>query len=408
MADTNKKAIQLIVLFGLVSLFGDIIYEGARSVNGPYLKTMGANAAVVGIIGGLGEFLGYAIRLVSGYFSDRSRAYWAFTFVGYGLLIAVPLLSLAGVWQLAAFFIVTERLGKALRSPAKDTILSQAAKKVGTGWGFGLNEAMDQVGALVGPLIFTGLFIATGGGEKTLRDYQAGYALLWIPFFLLMLAVTMAYLKFPVPERLETPSNKAEPDKLPRIFWLYTVFSFLTATGFVSFILMGYHFKAKGIITDAEIPFFYAIAMAVDGLAALAIGKLYDILNARTANNRAGLLLMGGMPLLSAFIPVLAFTSDKAMIILSVILWGIVMGAHETIMKSAIADLTPLKKRGTGYGIFNTAYGMAMFVGAALMGLLYDISIPLMVLFASAVQFLSLPVFFAMKKEAAITGKNSP
>src|SRR5512137_2072013 len=159
MNNQRKTAFQLIILFGLVSLFGDIIYEGARSVNGPYLKTMGTSAAIVGIIGGIGEFLGYAIRLVSGYFADRTRAYWLFTFVGYGLLISVPLLSLAGIWQVAAIFIVAERLGKALRSPAKDTILSQAAKQVGTGWGFGLNEAMDQIGAIAGPLLFTFIFI---------------------------------------------------------------------------------------------------------------------------------------------------------------------------------------------------------------------------------------------------------
>jgi MFS family permease len=403
--DGKKKAFQLIILFGLVSLFGDIIYEGARSVNGPYLKTMGVNAAIVGIIGGLGEFLGYAIRLVSGYFADRTKAYWLFTFVGYGLLISVPLLSLAGIWQVAALFIVTERLGKALRSPAKDTILSQAAKQVGTGWGFGLNEAMDQLGALLGPLIFTGLFLATGGGVKAIRDYQVGYAILWVPFILLIVAIIVAYLRVPDPGTLEVPSDQPEPDKLSRVFWLYTIFSFLTAVGFVSFILMGYHFKAKGMLSDAEIPFFYAIAMAVDGVAALIIGKLYDVLKAQINNAKAGLLLLGGIPLLSAMIPVLAFSTQKSLVVASVVIWGVVMGAHETIMKSAIADLTPMRKRGTGYGIFNTAYGVAMFIGAASMGFLYDISIPLMVLLASAVQFLSLPVFFMMKREAGLSGK---
>jgi MFS family permease len=395
----KRKAFQLIILFGLVSLFGDIVYEGARSVNGPYLKTLGANAAMVGLIGGAGEFLGYAIRLVSGYFSDRTRAYWLFTFVGYGLLISVPLLALTGLWQVAALFIVVERLGKGLRSPAKDTILSQAAKQVGTGFGFGLNEAMDQIGALIGPLIFTGLFLMTGGGQKTVADYQRGYAFLWVPFVLLILCIVVAFLRVPHPEKLEEKGDTGRPDRLSRLFWLYNIFSFMTAAGFVSFILLGYHFKAKGILTDAQIPLFYAIAMAVDGVAALAIGKTYDVLKVKLKKEEAGLLILIFVPLVSALVPVLAFSASLALIVVSVILWGIVMGAHETIMKAAVADLTSVRKRGTGYGIFNTGYGLAMLLGGTTMGLLYDRSIPLMVLAASAVQFLSLPVFFAMKDE---------
>ncbi len=399
---SRKKAFQLIILFGLVSLFGDMVYEGARSVNGPYLKTLGANAAVVGLIAGLGEFAGYAIRLVSGYFADKTKAYWLFTFLGYGLLVSVPLLALTGIWQVAAFFIVCERLGKALRSPAKDTILSQAAKKVGTGWGFGLNEAMDQIGALIGPLFFTVLFMMTGGGSKGIADYQRGYVFLWIPFVLLMICVVVAFLRVPDPEALEDKKS-TQPDKLSKLFWLYTFFSFLTAMGFVSFLLMGYHFKAKGFLSDAQIPLFYAIAMAVDGVAALVIGKLYDVLKEREKKEEAGLLMLIFVPLLSALIPVFAFANSFFLVIVSVVLWGIVMGAHETIMKAAIADLTPIRKRGTGYGIFNTSYGVAMLIGGVGMGLLYERSIPLMVLAASTVQFAAIPVFFAMRKEALKT-----
>ncbi|MBF0619829.1 MAG: MFS transporter [Candidatus Omnitrophica bacterium] len=398
--DTRKKAFQLIILFGMVSLFGDIIYEGARSVNGPYLKTLGASAALVGLIGGAGEFVGYAIRLVSGYFADRTHAYWFFTFLGYGLLVSVPLLALTGIWQVAAIFIVVERLGKALRSPAKDTILSQAAQQIGTGWGFGLNEAMDQIGALLGPLMFTLLFMSTGRAVQKLSDYQHGYALLWIPFVLLIACVVVAFRCIPNPEALEDKKSRlGEPEALSKIFWLYNAFSFLTAMGFIGFILMGYHFKNIGILTDAQIPFFYAIAMGVDGLAALVIGKYYDVLKDKHQKEHAGLLMLVFVPLVSALIPVLAFARSFVMVVVAVVLWGIVMGAHETIMKAAIADLTPLRKRGTGYGIFNATYGIAMLAGGALMGFLYDISVPLMVLTASLIQFAALPVFFMMKRE---------
>ncbi|HOX09488.1 MAG TPA: MFS transporter [Candidatus Omnitrophota bacterium] len=398
MTDNNRKAaMNLIILFGLVSLFGDIVYEGARSVNGPYLKTLGVSAATVGFIAGLGEFIGYAIRLLSGYFADKTRAYWLFTFIGYGMLATVPMLSLTGVWQVAALFIVLERLGKALRAPARDTIVSQASKQVGTGFGFGLSEFMDQLGALTGPLIFMALFMMVGNTRSDIAKYQAGYRLFWVPFLLVMVCVFFAYLRVPNPEKLEAALNKPpEPDKLSKVFWIYTAFTLVATVGFVNFALLGYHFKAKGVLSDAQIPLFYAIAMAVDGVAALAIGKAYDVMKHRSRNEKAGLLTLVAIPFLSALIPLLAFSMNIALVAVSVLLWGVVMGIHETIMKSAIADLTPMKKRGTGYGIFNTVYGVAMFIGAALMGVLYDVSLPLLIGVTIGIELLAVPIFAYM------------
>lgn len=399
MSENKKAAFQLIIFFGLVSLFGDIVYEGARSVNGPYLKTLGANAAVVGLIVGIGEFMGYAIRLLSGYYADKTKAYWLFTFLGYGMLISVPLLCLTGIWQLVAVFIILERVGKALRSPAKDTIVSQATKQIGTGFGFGLQEAMDQVGAIIGPLIFTVIFVLTGNTQKTIADYQKGYGFLWIPFVLVMLCVVLAYIKVPNPEKLEiSAGNVKEPDKLSKVFWLYTLFSFVGTLGFVNFVLMGYHFKAKNIIPDAQIPFFYAVAMAIDGAFALLIGKIYDVLKYKAKNSSAGLFALITIPVFSLPIPILAFSKSYKLAIISILIWGIVMGIHETIMKSAIADLTPLKKRGTGYGIFNTSYGLAMFFGSALMGFLYDRSIMMLIISAVVLEIIAVPLFFIMKR----------
>ncbi|MFA5094463.1 MAG: MFS transporter [Candidatus Omnitrophota bacterium] len=399
----RKAAINLIVLFGLVSLFGDIVYEGARSVNGPYLKTLGVNAAVVGFIAGLGEFVGYAVRLVSGYFADRTRAYWLFTFIGYGMLASVPLLSLTGAWQVAALFIVMERLGKALRAPARDTIVSQASKQVGTGFGFALSEVMDQIGALAGPLLLMGLFMLAGSSGNEIAKYQKGYSLFWVPFVLVMVCITIAFIRVPNPENLETSAGKTqESDKLSKIFWIYTIFTFVTTMGFVNFALIGYHFKAKNILTDAQIPLFYAIAMAVDGVAAWFIGLYYDRLKNRSNNERAGLSTLLIIPLLSIFIPFFAFSVNFTLALISAVIWGIVMGIHETIMKSAIADLTPMKKRGTGYGIFNTAYGLAMFAGSALMGVLYDHSIAALVVIAVVLQIAALPLFFLVKKEVFV------
>jgi MFS family permease len=399
--DSRKKAFSLIILFGLVSLFGDIIYEGARSVNGPYLKTLGVNAALVGLIAGLGEFLGYGIRFISGYFSDKTRAYWVFTFLGYGMLASVPLMALAGVWQLAALFIIMERLGKAVRSPARDTIVSQAVKQVGTGFGFALIEALDQIGAVAGPLMFAGLLLLSRVKLKTVNDYQFGYSFYWLPFCLLMICVYVAFRKVPDPSQLEGIPARPMPDKLSKVFWTYNLFTFLSTAGYVNFILMGYHFKAKGILTDSQIPFFYAIAMAVDAVAALIIGKAYDVFKVKKKNELAGLYVLIFIPAASLFIPFMAFSLNYGLIVISIILWGAVMGAHETIMRSAIADITPLKKRGTGYGIFNVSYGVAVFIGTALFGVLYDHSIFVACGCAAGFQVAAIAVFFTLKAQAS-------
>ena len=405
----RRLAIQLIVVFGIISLFSDTIYEGARSVNGPYLKTLGADAALVGIVAGLAEMLGYLVRLLTGAWADRSKAYWAFTIVGYASLATVPLLALTGAWQAAALFIVLERVGKAIRSPAKDTILSTATKRVGTGFGFGLHEAMDQIGAILGPLVFMAVFAFGGRSDASVHaaasvgvaEYQTAYGWLWLPFAVLMVILLFAYFRVPDPQKLEpiVPAAREE-DKLTKTFRLYVAFTFVATLGFASWALLGFHFKAKGVLTDAEIPLFYAIAMGVDGAVALIVGIGYDKLKKRKGSEKGGLALLVIIPIFSILIPILGFSSSRVLAIASAVVWGIVMGTHETIMKSAIADITPMKKRGTGYGIFNTAYGLAVFIGSAAMGLLYDASIAWVIGLAVAVEVAALVVFAFLRREA--------
>ncbi|MDD4939124.1 MAG: MFS transporter [Candidatus Omnitrophica bacterium] len=398
--DLKKRALGLILLFGLVSLFGDIVYEGARSVNGPYLKLLAVNAVTLGLISGIGEFLGYGLRLLSGYISDKTRSYWLLTLAGYGLLVSVPLLSLAGIWQVAALFIIVERIGKAIRSPARDTILSQASSQVGTGFGFGLHEATDQIGAVAGPLIFTVFFVSTRKTDLGIADYQKGYGFLWIPFLLVMVCLFIAYRRVPQPEALESAPKipGLVSEKLSKEFWIYTIFTFVTTLGFCNFILIAFHFKSANILSDANIPLYYAIAMGVDAVAALSIGKFYDMLKGGSKNHHAGLNTLLAIPLTSLFIPLFAFSENRLFVIIGVICWGIAMGTHETIMRSAIADITPLKKRGTGYGIFNTTYGLAIFLGSVLLGFLYDRSIFFVVTAVIVIECLALAVFLYMRK----------
>lgn len=398
-------AIRIIVGFGVISLFSDTIFEGARSVNGPYLATLGADAALVGLVAGLAEMLGYLVRLLTGAWADKSKAYWAFTIAGYASLASVPLLALTGVWRTAALLIVLERVGKAIRSPAKDTILSAATKQVGTGFGFGLHQAMDQIGAILGPLVFAAVFAFGGKAGASVAEYQTAYRWLWLPFGVLMAILLLAFFRTPEPERLEPEIPAAgEADKPTRTFRLYVAFTFVTTLGFTSWAILGFHFKSKGILADAEIPLFYAIAMGVDGLAALLVGLGYDRMKKLAGSERGGLSALAIIPVFSILIPVFGFSSSRALAIAAAAVWGVVMGAHETIMKSAIADITPMKRRGTGYGIFNTAYGLALFAGSAGMGLLYDVSLGLVVALSVAIEVAALGVFVLLWREALGTG----
>lgn len=374
-----------IILLGIVSLFGDVTYEGARSITGPYLATLGASASVVGLVAGIGEFVGYALRLASGYLVDRTKAYWLLTFIGYGLLLSIPLLAFAGYWQLAAVLIILERMGKAIRSPARDTMLSYATKEVGRGWGFAVHEALDQVGAAIGPIAFSLVLLFHGG-------YREGFTLLWIPALLTLAVLAIARKKVPSPQKLEAPgetSKQNDKGKLPRVFWFYTVFTLLSVAGFANFQLISYHLKVQAIVPDAQIPIIYAIAMGVDALAALLVGKTYD---------RIGLISLLAVPLLTLPIPFLAFSHSYSLVLIGMVLWGVVMGIQETIMRAAIADLTPVERRGFAYGIFNTAYGAGWFLGGALMGLLYELSINYIILFVVIMELISIPLFFVVRR----------
>ena len=277
-SDKKKIALEFILLFGLISALGDITYEGARSVYGNYLGFLGASAITIGFVTGFGEFLSYAIRLISGYFIDKTGNSWIVTILGYTMLISVPLLALAGNWQIATLFIILERIGKAIRSPGKDTMLSHATKHLGTGIGFGISEALDQIGAIIGPLIFTMALTYMGG-------YKQGFKLMWIPVILTVIVVLYTRYKFPKPSILEknteininvNQEKNSSAKQLPKSFWYYCLFIFFSVLGFANFPIISYHLMVQNILNQALIPTLYAIAMAVDGVFAIFIGKHYD------------------------------------------------------------------------------------------------------------------------------------
>lgn len=382
--DARKSAVRFVILLGIVSLLADMTYEGARSITGPYLALLGAGAVTVAFAAGFGELVGHGLRLVSGYLSDRTGRYWAFTLAGYSLnLLVVPMLALVGRWEVAVVLIVAERVGKALRTPARDAMLSHATMEVGRGWGFGLHEAMDQIGAMLGPLIVAAVLAIRG-------SYQAGFAVLLLPAILALAVLVLARWFYPHPRDLEPASAEIATAGLPRVFWLYLLSVAFLAAGFVDFPLIAFHFDQVASVPQNWIPVFYAVAMGVDALAALIFGRLFD---------RFGLMVLLVVVLFSAFFAPLVFAAGFYAALAGMVLWGIGMGAQESVMRATVAGMVAPDRRGSAYGIFNTGYGLAWFAGSVLMGILYGISLPALITFSVVIQLAAVPVLYRLTKE---------
>jgi MFS family permease len=373
-------------MLGVVSFFADFTYEGSRAITGPFLEVLGANGTIVGIVAGLGELLGYGLRFFSGRASERTRQFWPITFFGYIIqMAAVPLLALAGSWRLAAILILLERIGKAIRNPPRDVMLAHAAKEMGFGWGFGVHEALDQFGALFGPLLVTLVLVHHG-------NYRLAFSLLLIPSVITLSLLGVARFLYPQPEGLKPSVQDMYSAGLPRSFWIYLVAAGLVAAGFADFQLIAFHWKQASIVPTAWVPFFYSEAMAVSGLGSLVFGRLFD---------RFGISVLIPLTLISTAFAPLVFWGGPNLAFAGSALWGIGMGVHESIIPAAVATMVPPNRRPSAYGIFTGSYGVAWFLGSAVMGILYDRSITGVVLFCMVVQLAAIPLLLHLRKAMA-------
>lgn len=382
---SRKNAVRFIVAVGLVSLFADVTYEGARSITGPFLATLGASGAAVGLVAGLGELAGYGLRLVAGVVADRTRRYWLLVGVGYTVnLLAVPALALAGRWEVAAVLMIMERVGKAIRAPARDVLLSHATSATGHGWGFGLHEALDQIGAVAGPLVVAATLALSA------ESYRQGFAVLLVPALLALAVLALARRRYPDPSTLAVePTTPVADGPLPRKLWLHLAAVALVAIGYADFPLVAYHFERTALAPATFIPLFYAGAMAADAFAALGFGRLFDRRGYGTLALAAGL---------GALAPPLLFLGGAGMAAAGVLLWGVGMGAQESVMRAAVAQMVPAARRGTAYGLLNGGYGLAWFAGSVALGALYDVSIPALVGVAVAAQLAAVPLFLLVRR----------
>jgi len=381
-ATTFSPAFTFVLTMGLVNLFGDVTYEGGGSINGQYLGTLGASAAAIGIIAGLGEFLGYSLRSVAGYIADKTGRYWLVTFIGYAFnALAVPAMALAGNWQFAAAFILLERTGRAIRKPTVEAMLSYTAGTLGKGWVYGLNTALDEIGATLGPLLVA-LILFLGG------NYQAAYGLLLISALLTLSALTFARANFPLPSRLEE-GRTAPAEGFTRTYWLYMVAGAFFAAGLMSFELISYHLANTKLVSESWIPVMLSFSTGCAAIASLVLGKLYD---------RAGSPVVLAAVFLSSLFAPFVFQGSLAAALIAMPLWGIGYATQDTLLKVLIAGVLPEGKRNTAFGLFYIGYGGGWLIGSVATGLLYDLSRVALVGFVVAAQLASLPLFLIARR----------
>jgi MFS family permease len=379
----RRSALAFIIALGVVSLFADMAYEGMRAISGPFLGLLGASATIVGLVAGTGELVGYLLRLVSGNFAQRTAAYWPVTIAGYGIqMAAVPMLALAGSWQVAALLIVLERTGKAVRNPAGNTMMSHAGEEIGQGWAFGLHEALDQFGALAGPLIAA--FVLARHGS-----YHEAFLWLGIPAVCTVVSVLLVAFRFPHAASIPAVADRDSRPLHSRAFWFYTASAALVAFGFADYPLIAFHFGKAHIVSAALIPVFYAVAMAASGASSLVFGRWFDA---------KGLQVMFAGILISAFVAPLVFLGGFAFALLGTVFWGIALGVQGSVMSAAVAKMVPAHARARAFGIFTAIFGVAWFLGSTALGALYDLSLTWLVAVSVVPQLVALlPLSLAVR-----------
>jgi MFS family permease len=384
---TGRTAFRFVLLIGILSFFADFVYEGSRSILGPFLAVLGASGTVVGVVTGFGELLGYGLRLVSGRLADATGRFWPITIVGYVVqMLSVPALALVSTWPAAAVLIIVERVGKAIRNPPRDVMLSHAAKQVGGyGWVFGVHEALDQFGAMFGPLAVAAVLAHKG-------DYSLAFGVLVVPALINLALVTVARVLYPRPQDLEHSPPSIDGRGLPRVYWVYLAAAALVAAGFADYPIMAFHWSRNGIVSGDLVAVFYAVAMAVSGAGSLVLGRLFD---------RFGFSVLIALTAISALFAPLVFLGGLWPALVGAAIWGLGMGVHESIIPAAVAPMVPVQRRASAFGLFTAGYGVFWFLGSAAIGALYDRSVGAVVIFCVITQIAAVPLFEWVRRRRA-------
>lgn len=374
-----RDSLIFIILIGIVSLLSDMTHEGAKSIYGQFLNIVGASPKVISFVGGLGEFLGSALIFVTSIIASKTKKYWTMTIIGYTInLFCIPMLALTteNGWIYAISLILLERVGKAIRKPAKNTLVSFCSKNLGEGKSFALLECLDQIGAFIGPLVLT-LVLYLKGTTNLFDSYKFCFLILIIPAILTLCILLFARVKYPTPETFEDDKEEDKSNKLviSKSFKNYLVAISLVAFSFIDFPLITYHVASLNIINEKNLPMLYSLAMLVDSISALIFGFLFDKIGFKT-------LVLS--TLLSMTFPLFIFNfNNSVLIIIGICLWGVGMGAQESILKSSVAKLSTKETRSKCFGLFEGIFGLSWFIGSFVLGLIYE---------ASMIAFIIIPI----------------
>ena len=374
-----RDSLIFIILIGIVSLLSDMTHEGAKSIYGQFLNIVGASPKVISFVGGLGEFLGSALIFVTSIIASKTKKYWTMTIIGYTInLFCIPMLALTteNGWIYAISLILLERVGKAIRKPAKNTLVSFCSKNLGEGKSFALLECLDQIGAFIGPLILT-LVLYLKGTTNLFDSYKFCFLILIIPAILTLCILLFARVKYPTQETFEDDKEEDKSNQLviSKSFKYYLVAISLVAFSFIDFPLITYHVASLDIINEKNLPMLYSLAMLVDSISALIFGFLFDKIGFKT-------LVLS--TLLSMTFPLFIFNfNNSVLIIIGICLWGVGMGAQESILKSSVAKLSTKETRSKCFGLFEGIFGLSWFIGSFVLGLIYE---------ASMIAFIIIPI----------------
>jgi MFS family permease len=377
-----SAAFHFVLVMGIVNLFADTTYEGGASINGPFLQSLGASAIAVSIIAGVGEFFGYSLRFGAGYIADKTERYWLITFVGYAInLFAVPALALAGNWKVAAALIIAERVGRAIRKPTVEAMLSYTTAQHGRGWVYGVNTALDETGATIGPLLIALVLFFKG-------NYRTAYAVLLVSVVLALVSLTVARFHFPQPSRLER-GETAPAKGFTREYWLNMAAGACLAAGLMSFELISFHLSQNRVVPSVWIPVLLAISTGIGVVASLVMGKMFD---------RAAMPTLITAICVSALFSPFVFFGGFYLVLFGLVLWGIGYATQDTLLKALVAGMLPEGRRNLAFGLYYTGYGGGWLIGSIVAGLLYEHSRFLLIAFSVIVQLGSLPLFLIARK----------
>jgi len=325
------------------------------------VTTLGAGALAVGLVEGLAEAVALIVKVFSGALSDYIGKRKGLAVFGYALAaLTKPLFALASGVGMVMSARILDRIGKGIRGAPRDALIADIAPPEIRGAAFGLRQSLDTLGAFLGPLVAVGLMLLWAD------DFRAVFWVAVIPALacVALLAFGVREPERPAAEKRENPIRRANLKRLGAPYWWVVGIGavFTLARFSEAFLVLR---AQQGGIPIALVPLVMVAMNLVYALAAYPFGKLSDRIDRRA-------LLAPGLLILIAADLILAASAHWSAVLAGVALWGVHLAITQGLFATMIADAAPADLRGTAYGFFNLASGIAMLLASVLAGFLWD------------------------------------